>query len=274
MSDANFIIQEEAVARAFDKQADSFDLMYGQNTIIDYKRQRVREHVLKYLPAKSSILEINAGTGEDAIFFASQGHRVHASDISSKMQEILSKKVGEKGLSRVVSAEQCSFTALENLQKTGPYDLIFSNFAGLNCTNNLSKVLDAFSPLLKPGGFVTLVMLPKFCLWEFLLLFKGRFRTAFRRFHGKKGAAAKIDDQHFRCWYYNPSFIRTYLGHSFEVIGQEGLCTIVPPSYIEGFAEKYPKLYGRAVKLEERFKSKWPWRSIGDYYILSLRKRG
>ena len=98
----------------------------------------------------------------------------------------------------------------------GPYDLIFSNFAGLNCTNELDKVLQSFDSLLKPGGIVTLVILPKFCLWEFLLLFKGKFKTAFRRFSGSKGAKAHIEGEYFRCWYYNPSFIRKHLKNSFS----------------------------------------------------------
>ena len=60
-------------------------------------------------------------------------------------------------------------------------------FAGLNCTDELGKVLDSFNDLLKPGGRVTLVILPKFCLWEFLLIFKGKFRTAFRRVFSSNG---------------------------------------------------------------------------------------
>ena len=74
---------------------------------------------------------------------------------------------------------------LDNLKNRGPYDHIFSNFAGLNCTDELNKVLDSFNCLLKPGGFVTLVILPKFCLWEFLLLFKGKFKLL-SRFAGRK----------------------------------------------------------------------------------------
>jgi hypothetical protein len=60
---------------------------------------------------------------------------------------------------------------------------------------------------------------------------------------------------------------------SFDVLSVEGLCTIVPPSYIEHFAEKYPKIYNRLKKLEERYRFSWPWRFIGDYYIISLRKK-
>jgi ubiquinone/menaquinone biosynthesis C-methylase UbiE len=172
-------IHEQAVANAFSKQATHFDLLYNDKTIIQYKRKRVREHVEKFLPTASSILELNAGTGEDAIYFARLGHTIHATDIAAGMQEVAIKKIKEAELESAVSFELCSFTELEALHRRGPYDLIFSNFAGLNCTNELEKVLGSFSNLLKPGGLVTLVLLPRFCLWEFLLLFKGKFKQLF-----------------------------------------------------------------------------------------------
>jgi ubiquinone/menaquinone biosynthesis C-methylase UbiE len=257
-------------AEAFNKQAAVFDQLYAADTIIQYKRKRVREHIEKFLPPSSSILELNAGTGDDAIYFAGKGHTVHATDISTGMQQELEKKVSRSQLGHLVTNELCSFTELENLQQQGPYDHIFSNFAGLNCTDRLDKVLHSFSYLLKPGGFVTLVVLPKFCLWEFLLLFKGKFKTAFRRFSGSKGAKAHIEGEYFRCWYYNPSYIRRYLKASFKVIDLEGLCTLVPPSYMEHFAEKHPRLYNSLVRKENKWKRKWPWKLVGDYYIITL----
>lgn len=264
---------EGTAATAFSRQAPLFDQLYSSDAIIRYKRQRVRAHTENFLPLHSHILELNAGTGEDAIYFAQQGHHVHATDISAAMQDILRGKVAEKKLQPSVTQEICSFTELEQLQQQGPYDHIFSNFAGLNCTSQLDKVLASFTPLVKPGGTVTLVVLPKFCLWEFLLLFRGHFKTAFRRFAGKKGAQAHIEGAHFRCWYYNPSFIRKKLKANFDVVALEGLCTIVPPSYIENFAVKHPRLYRSLVKKEDRWKSSWPWRVIGDYYIITLRKK-
>ena len=273
MNPASTHIAEQAAAIAFSKQATHFDKLYGEDVIIRYKRERVRDHVSQYLPQHADILELNAGTGEDAIYFAGLGHKVHATDISDEMQVILASKTRKFQLENKITQELCSFTELENLFAQGPYDHIFSNFAGLNCTNRLDKVLDSFSWLIKPGGYVTLVLLPKFCLWEFLLLFKGKFRTAFRRFSGSKGTKAHIEGEYFRCWYYDPSFIRNHLKNTFTVEGLEGLCTLVPPSYMESFADKHPRLYQFLKRKESSLKKKWPWRGIGDYYIITLRKK-
>jgi ubiquinone/menaquinone biosynthesis C-methylase UbiE len=266
-------INEQLAEAAFTSQSGIFDEIYSGNTIVNYKRERVRAHVMQYLPANGYILELNSGTGEDALFFAQNGHKVHATDISAGMQQQLKRKIELNGMEASVSNELCSFTKLDQLTNKGPYDLIFSNFAGLNCTNELDKVLASFSELLKPNGMVTLVILPKFCLWETLLIFKGKFRTAFRRFFSNNGSSAHIEGTYFKCWYYNPSYIINRLKDKFDLLGVEGLCTIVPPSYIEGFAEKHLNGYKYLKKKEDQLKSRWPWKVIGDYYIISLRKK-
>ena len=63
------------------------------------------------------------------------------------------------------------------------------------------------------------------------------------------------------------------LKDSFDLLGIEGLCTIVPPSYIEGFAEKHPRAYKFLKAKEEKLRATWPWKFIGDYYIISLKKK-
>lgn len=273
MSSALSSHNETLAEQAFTRQSVVFDDIYSNDTIIKYKRERVRKHVERYLSAPASILELNAGTGEDAVYFAQQGHHIHATDISPGMLAVLQEKINSKGLDRSITYELCAYTRLHNLTDKGPYDLIFSNFAGLNCTDQLDTVLASLSPLLKKGGLVTLVILPRFCLWELLLVGKGKFKTAFRRFAGNKGTIAHVEGTHFTCSYYNPSFVTRHLGPGFELLRIEGLCTLVPPSYMTGFAEKYPRIYRFLCSMEKRYGSYRPWRSIGDYYIISLRKR-
>jgi len=266
-------INERYAEQAFSRQSGIFDEIYSQNSIVNYKRDRVHDHVLQYLKFGANILELNSGTGEDALFFAKQGHAVHATDISAGMQEQLKNKVAGNKLSHLISNEICSFSQLEQLKDKGPYDYIFSNFAGLNCTNELDKVLTSFPTLLKPGGIVTMVILPGFCLWETLLLFKGKFKTAFRRFFSKNGRKAHLEGIYFTCWYHNPSKIVNLAKRNFEVLDIEGLCTLVPPSYIENFDIKYPSVYKWLKKWEYKLRHSWPWRVTGDYYIISLRKK-
>ena len=273
MNGSTHSVNEQTIEKAFSKQSTIFDDIYSSNLIIQYKRQRVRDHVSQWLRPGSKILELNAGTGEDAVWFAQQGHTVHATDISKGMQEKLAEKVRQNKLGLQVTQELCSFTELQQLNNKGPYDLIFSNFAGLNCTRELDKVLHSLSPLLKANGIVTLVILPKFCLWESLLFLKGKFKTAFRRFLSRKGVKAHIEGEYFTCWYYNPSYVVNNMRDSYETLSVEGLCTLVPPSYLENFPTKRSSLFNWLKEKENKWKAKWPWRSIGDYFIISLRKK-
>lgn len=266
-------ISEAEVAKAFDKQASLFDGLFSKNEIVQYKRRRVRDHVDELIKPASYILELNAGTGDDALYFASRGHKVHTTDLSPEMETVRLRKIQEAGLADRVSSACCSFTDLENLTNKGPFDLVFSNFAGLNCTSSLDKVLDSLNPLVKPGGLVIMVMLPKICIWEIAMAFKGKWKTALRRFSGSKGAKAQIEGEYFRCWYYNPSYIRKHLKNSFRAIKLEGLCCLVPPSYLENFPEHHPRAYSWLKKQEEKLGNHWPWNRVGDYYIISFRKR-
>jgi len=213
--------------------------------------------------SQQSIPEVTVG-----IQIISTAHNI-ATDISEGMIAQLRRKSELAGCKNI-SYEICSFNSTEQLLNKGPFDHIFSNFAGLNCSADLGAVLTGLDQRLTPGGFMTLVILPSFCLWETLLFFKGNWKTAFRRFTSKL-ANAKIDKNAFNCYYYQPSYITRHLKH-YRLVSLKGLCTIVPPSYIQGFGNKYPSLFSKMKKLEKRFASSWPWRSIGDYYIITIQK--
>jgi ubiquinone/menaquinone biosynthesis C-methylase UbiE len=263
---------EQNVAAAFTRQAVVFDTIYNSNQIIQYKRERVRKAVLQVLKPGAAILELNAGTGEDAIWFASRGYRVHATDFSEGMLAEMAVKI-RSGNIKNITVEKCSFTRLSSLEHKGPYDHIFSNFGGLNCTGELEMVLKNFSSLLNPGGTVTLVIIPPFCLWETLQIFRGRFKNATRRFFSRRGRKAIIEGREFTCWYYNPSFVKKLLQNEFECMDVEALCSLVPPSYMENFPFRFPKLFLFLKRIENRFRSSWPLTSMGDYFIISFKKK-
>src|SRR5947199_5255208 len=117
MTMENIIEIESKALKAFNNQANSFDSQFESNPIVQYKRARVSNHLLAYLKPESYILELNSGTGNDALFFAKQGHFIHATDISYCMQRVLKDKVEKAGLNENISAELCSFTQLDKLHE-------------------------------------------------------------------------------------------------------------------------------------------------------------
>src|ERR1700761_2213714 len=105
MSSTTSNINEYFAEEAFSKQSVIFDEIYRTNSIVEYKRQRVRQHVLNYIKPGAHILELNAGTGDDALFFAKQGFVVHATDISVGMQAQLKQKMEQNAVQSLVTQE-------------------------------------------------------------------------------------------------------------------------------------------------------------------------
>ena len=199
---AEYSEQLVKVEEAFSRQSVHYDEYEKDNLILQWMREQVRNHALSYVQTGQHILELNAGTGLDAVFFANNGCHIHTIDISEGMLARLRKKVDLLKLHDRITVQKCSLTELENINHS-PFDFIFSNFGGLNCVPDLTLVTKSISRLLKPGGFVTIVIMPKICPWELALIFRGKFKTAFRRLR-QQCVLAHIEGVHFMAYYFNP----------------------------------------------------------------------
>jgi ubiquinone/menaquinone biosynthesis C-methylase UbiE len=258
------------VSQAFSKQSAIFDTLYKENKLSEYLRSSVRKEVLAQLKPNSNILELNCGTGMDAMYFAEKGHTVLATDNALGMLEQLDKKINEKDMKVNINTLHCSFHDLYKI-KNKNFDHIVSNFGGLNCTDNLKDVLQQLSPLLNKNGKVTLVIMPKICPWELVMIFKGKFKTAFRRF--KKHTPAHIEGVHFLCYYYNPNYIINTLKKEFRVLTLKGIFITVPPEFYANFVERYPKLFSTLSKIDKAICKYFPFTYICDHYIITLQKK-
>ena len=265
------IIQEQNVNTAFSNQSPIFDDIYDSNQLTSWARKKVHEEVLQFIKKGQLMLELNCGTGTDAIFFANYGVNILATDNADGMIEATSRKINNLNLNERITVKQCSFANLDSLGIEEKFDYIYSNFGGLNCIQDLSPVLTGIEKLLKPGGRFTLVIMPKFCLWELLLIFKGNFKTALRRFK-INGTSAKIEGQFFQCYYHSPNAIKKNLKNSFKLIGFKGLAIVVPPPFIENFVERHPNTFKILNWIEAKIDTKYPFCNFGDYYIISMQK--
>jgi ubiquinone/menaquinone biosynthesis C-methylase UbiE len=258
----------EQVKTAFSLQSEFFDDYEEHNDILKWMRSITREHVLKYLKNGDKILELNAGTGLDAVYFASRGFNVHAIDISAGMIDKLKLKVNTLGLQNKITYQLLSFTELHEL--TGQsFDYIFSNFGGLNCVDNLTKVTRYFRYILNPGCRVTFVIMPRVCPWEIALMLKGNFRIAFRRLH-QGGVNANIEGVKFPTYYHGLSDIKKTLGPDFRLIESRGLASLSPPPYMENFPRRHSKLYHHLINLDERVSHHFPFNRWADHIITTF----
>lgn len=258
------------VSEAFSKQSGIFDDLYQENKLSEYLRSLFRQEVLSHLKPGSEILELNCGTGLDALLFAEKGHHVLATDNAPGMLAQLEKKLGSHPDEASVEPLRCSFHELQRLRGR-TFDHIVSNFGGLNCTDRLDKVLEQFSALLKPGGKVTLMIMPKICPWELIMMFKGKFRTAFRRFGN--GTPAKVEGVSFMCYYYDPSYVKRVLKKEFKTLSLKGIFITVPPEFYQNFVERYPKWFKVLTRIDAAISRTFPFTYCCDHYLITLEKK-
>lgn len=262
----------DSIDRGFSAKALVYDDYGADHPVILWARAQVREHLMSLVPPGANVLELAAGTGADAVFLVERGYRVHATDLAGGMVAETQRKIIRRGLADRMTAQQVSFTELERVTG-GPYDLVFSNFGGLNCIPDLRAMTRGLPRVLKPGGFVTLVVMPPVCPWEIGQALRGDFKTAFRRLH-RGGVMARVASAHFTTYYFRPGQVLRALGPGYRRVAVRGLSVFSPPPYLEKFARSHPTLFRRLTRLDERLGA-WPVvNTMGDFFIVTVQSAG
>jgi ubiquinone/menaquinone biosynthesis C-methylase UbiE len=258
-----------SVDRAFSKQSHHYDAEDRANPILKDMREQVYRHVNRYLKAGCSILELNAGTGIDAMHFASLGHRVHATDLSSGMIEQIREKMHNFLSQCRLTCQQLSYDQLQRVNGE-KFDYVFSNFGGLNCIQDLSDVTKNLSKLLHHGGYVTFVIMPPVSLWELAWILKGNPGQAFRRLH-KDGVKAHLEGEFFETYYHSLTKIKNAFGPDFRLVRSEGLCSLSPPPSPKEFALRNPRLYKMLRRMDSLVRSIPPFNRWADHIIVTFK---
>ena len=214
-------------------------------------------------------MELNAGSGVDAIHLAQMGHRIHATDIAPGMLARLNGKIEKLGLGGRITIQECSFTELEKVP-AGPFDAVFSDMGGLNCIPDLSQVIRSLPDHLRPGGLITWVLMPPVCLWEMAELLRGHPKLAFRRLT-PKGTRSHLEGLYFDVYYFSPRQVLGWFGDDYQLLGLEGLSVITPTAESKNLARNFPKIYQGLAWLDDRLAPHAPWNGWGDFYIMTMR---
>ena len=253
----------KAVDLGFSRKADVYDAYCEQHPVIRWSRDVVRKEVRRCLPRRGSILELNAGTGADAAYFVEQGYRVHATDIAVGMIAAIQQKMASSKNPERFTVQQISFTTLDQVTG-GPYDLIFSNFGGLNCVQDLKSVTRFLPDLLLPGGYLIWVVMPPVCPWELMQSLRGQFRVAARRLK-PGGVMANVESAQVMTWYHSRKQLSAALTPEFRLIHRQSLSLFAPPSYMDRFPHRFPRLTTFLLSLDGRLASRSPFNHWGDF---------
>lgn len=238
--------------QAFDGIAPAYDDAFTRTHTGRLQRALVHAHLQAHTGDRPlRVLELNCGTGEDARWLATQGHEVLATDISAGMVAAAAAKcaawpgvqVRQAGISEALAAPG------------GPYDLILSDFGGLNCLSPTE--LAALGPLLArrlaPQGRVVAVIMPRRCLWERLyFLAKLQPRKAFRRSAQAAVVAYLQDGSAVPTWYYHPRELRAAWSPALALASQHPIGIFLPPSYLDPLVARRPRLLAWLSRWEQR----------------------
>jgi ubiquinone/menaquinone biosynthesis C-methylase UbiE len=256
--------------QAFDSLAARYDEMFTRSIIGRAQRGAVWKVLSETFKPGDHILEINCGTGEDALFLARNGVSVVACDASEQMIRTARQRMGAEDPDARIHFEVLPTEQLF-LRPDDLFDGALSNFSGLNCVANLQQTARDLAALVTPGGPVLLCLSTRFCLAEMIwFAAHGHFYRAFRRSTGM--ATAKVNGFSVKVQYPTLRAIKGMFAPYFLLRSCTGIGIAVPPSYLEPWARKYPRMLGLLRRIDERI-SRLPWlRTIGDHMLLHFER--
>jgi SAM-dependent methyltransferase len=262
----------------FDTLATTYDDDFTTSRIGQLQRKRVWKYLLPMLNESGdslNILEIGCGTGEDALRLASMGHKVVATDASAAMIGRANEKMSRTIIPLTgIRFNTCSFDQLKDRFSGQKFDLVFSNFGGLNCIDKkaLVQLRDDLGTLLTADGKLFVVLMGSCCIREIVHFgIRGKWKTAFRRF--KRTVDFSIGENSMPVYYYSPALLKTLLRPTFKVLQKWPVGLFIPPSYLENrFVADEKKLY-RLEKKEEKFGSS-SLAGFADHYCAIFYKLG
>jgi ubiquinone/menaquinone biosynthesis C-methylase UbiE len=257
------------VAAAFNSLAEQYDALFGANAIIERLRRRIYSTIEGLIPPPADILDINCGTGTDALGLSEMGYTVVGVDLSQRMvSEAAAKSRNWPGVRFTVS----SYDNLGSLEEN-KFDLVLSNFGGLNCTPDLSVVGAHVSSRLKPRGYFVAVIMPPFSLWETsAFLARGQFKQAFRRMR-PNGTEARLNGIPFNVHYFSPRSAEKAFARHFQAQSLYGLNVMSPPPHAWKLDARFPAVTATLEAIDS-FLCRLPLIPfLGDHYVLVLRKK-
>lgn len=263
------VARAEGIRGFHDAIAPEYDRMFDRPGPGRWVRERVQKALLAAFSPGDSVLELNCGTGTDAVFLAEHGIRVTATDISPAMVAATAAKARARGVEALVRTEVVDAAEIA-LPGGGPFSGAYSNFDGLNYLEDIGAFAGKIGGLLSPGAPLLCMVLNRICLWE-VLYFAGRLdpRRALRR---ARRRGEELSGPHVPLKLYFPGEFASRFARDFRLKGVHGFGLLLPPA---GFGRLYRTRESllRAVEpWDARIAGMFPLRNLCDHYLIELRR--
>jgi ubiquinone/menaquinone biosynthesis C-methylase UbiE len=260
------------VQGAFDAAAAQYDQQFNALPATRRIRGITWNVFLKHFAPGMRLLELNCGTGMDAIMLGLRKIHVHATDISAAMLEATNEKIAALNLGSFITTDQLSFHDLGRLRGQ-KYDGAYSNFGGLNCNADMPRLANDLHTLIKPGGKFIGTFLGGIAIWEMLaFLARGNIRQAFRR-RTPEGSPANVAGSTVQTFYYSPGAVADVFSPHFTRVELLGLNIFTPPPT----SQQAYRRFGKSIRLFERIDDTVmrhsPFNRIGDHFVIVLKHK-
>jgi ubiquinone/menaquinone biosynthesis C-methylase UbiE len=260
----------QQVIAAFDSVAEVFEASL-ENDITRRLRRKIHAAIHSLIAPGASILDLNCGIGIDAVALAQDGYTVLGVDISPKMigqAETRAARIGTRNARfHVASFEDLSWLGGRT------FDLVLSNFGGLNCARTLDTVAKEIARAVRTGGCFVAVVMPPVCMWEIIAgIVRLKPKLAFRRLRENVDATG-FPAGTFSVHYHPPGNLMRSFDRWFDVERRDGLSIFSPPPHATAFKRKYPRVSRWLERWDDVVARVPGFRSIGDHYMMVLRRR-
>ncbi len=254
----------------FDQIAAEYDHIFTDSLIGRAQRDVVWKALTTTFKPNDNILELNCGTGEDAIFLGSQGVSLFACDASKQMIAMAEDRLCHQSSLPVVFCH----LPTERIKELNPevmFDGAFSNFSGLNCIEDLGAVAHSLTDLVREGGHLLFCFSNRYCLIEVAhYLMRGQWRKALRRWNGN--AVATLGNLSFPVYYPSLRQICRNFAPHFTLRSCVGVGVAVPPSYCEEWVRQHAGAFRVLCHLEKLLAALPFFRLSGDHVLLCFKK--
>lgn len=255
-------------AHPFDALAADYDRSFAHTLLGRWLREDVRECMARSFATGQRILELGAGTGEDAIWLAERGIAVTATDTSAKMLDVARAKAARAGVAERVVFRQVDWSSPDPaLPDGGRYDGALANFGVLNCVPDRRRLGARLASALAPGARAIVVTMGPVCAWEIAWrLAHGELRGAFRRL-GRQATARFPGGAPFPVWYPSPARLAEDFAPALRHVESTGLGFLLPPTDLGHLVERWPRLFARLAALDRRLRRGALSIRLADHYV-------
>jgi len=253
---------------AFDGVAQDYDRHIFGNPVNLWLRNRSLGVMSKLFRSGDTVLEVGCGTGTETVSLAKMGVKVVATDISSKMLEVLRKHAKDASVEDLIVPIHCRPYQLKNKLQEHGYSKVsgaYSTYGAVNTEPRLGELFQNLHALIESTGRLVLGIWNKYCLYElFGYMLKANPKMALARLKnpvpvGKSRFCVSTNA-------YSVESLTEAMKDEFTLERVYGVGILLPPSNLIRFLPQEP-LLSVAKGFEVRFGSSYPWNRLGDHFL-------